>query len=620
MASVYKDQELATAWKAKIYAANEEYDKWSRRFRCPVLENYYEGYQWYQENGLNFTVNDEYVLNLIFSDWQVKQPALIFKRPKFKFEPLPSRSDFDIEGAYAKAKLATDYLNTKVASRQLEFPDHCGQALLDVGAYYGLVEVGYSASWMMNPNFGTPSTNKDEDPNVSELKIEEPEMIPEEDWIYVKRIQTDRFRVGGNNEWQLSKVPWCGYFEYYRAIDIRELNSKRAKDEGIDAVNSSASDPYIQRTYSNANATPTSSASIDNQEGDLVKVWKIWDGRAKEFFMYDETNNCFIGEVEKFKRYPIIDLRFYRRRKGFYPIPFFWNLKNSQDEINESRNQLRSHRRRSKRQWQAKKSSIEMEEVQKLVSGPDGTVVFTNTENALLPVPLAPQDPSVVQSIQITKDDFNVASGSSAETRGEADRVTATAASISAKAGSVREMAAREVVADWLCRIGLEFLLQSIEKITMPVWVKEVTNIPDQVGMDATQATAAWQMLQMDQLANHEYEAVVDVDSLSPIANEQRANGLLKFAAVMHQYPEFSLHPTVIREFASAFDVKNENFIQAMQQMAALQATAMASQGMQQAGAMGQQTNMSQQTAEQATPPDQAEIENQLNASGLPTQ
>ena len=90
----------------------------------------------------------------------------------------------------------------------------------------------------------------------------------------------------------------------------------------------------------------------------------------------------------KLKRLPLFDYRPDRRliTEGFYPIPVAFNWLSPQNEINETREMLRTHRRRFVRKFMILAGSVDDEEIEKFETGPDGALIKVNRENAITPI------------------------------------------------------------------------------------------------------------------------------------------------------------------------------------------------------------------------------------------
>ena len=147
------------------------------------------------------------------------------------------------------------------------------------------------------------------------------------------------------------------------------------------------------------------------------------------------------------------------------------------------------------------------------------------------------------------------------------------------------------------------------------MWVKSTSDLGGFFS-DVPEVEANWKMLTSEDLGYIDYKVNVSVESLSPVANDVEKKKFLEFLAIMNQYPQLAIHPELIREAAARLDFKNTKVVKAFQQAATIQAMG------QMAGNPGMQSpqgpNLGQQTAEQMMPPDQAQIENQLNSQGVP--
>jgi len=609
---IQKDLDLANKWQARLELADEYFQNWKRKFRCDTLNEYYEGFQWKNVDP-DF---EAYVLNLVYSTIKIKRPTLLFKRPQFKVEPNPSRADFNPEMAWNVCKLQTDTLNSVVSRGHVEFAENVEMSILDSWFYFGLIEVGYSANYVENPGAPKPALKEDYEPTSERAgkTVGKQSILPDAERIFVKRVPAYNFRVGGENHWSLKKCSWCGYWEYYRLSDLLASGTgfKNTSDLKV-SVSFHDDEPY------------NSESGDEEQRGDLVKVWKIWDMRRRVMYMMCEVGPTIIYE-RPFSRLPLFDLRFDKRIRGWFPIPPVFNWKSAQDEQNEAKEQMRAMRRRAKRMWQAVEGMVDEEELAKLTAGPDGTVIHVKQAQAITPIETPGLDSSISAALVYSKDDFNIASGASSEARGVADRQTATQSKIIDNRSSIREQDEREIVAEWLCKIGREVLLQIRENFTEDIWIEENTDI-GAFGQDYEDIQQRFRQISpIDELGTFDYmtgeytddfAVTVFVESLSPITNENEKVKFMEFMAVMHQYPQLSLNPILIREAAYRIGYRNEQVIRAMQQAAQLQMVGQIEQGQEQMGG-GQGSNMAQTTAEQMQPPGMGQLEAQLNQVGVP--
>lgn len=599
------DIELGKKLQSEINSASTYYESWENKFICNELADYYDGFQW---DSISDDPNN-YTLNLFFATFQVKRPTLLFKKPQFYASPKPSKSNWDTGRAGNVAQLASDTLNTFVMSDSMNFAEEAESCILDAGSHFGMMEVGFDAHWVKNPNAGRPILDSDKNPIVAEggKIVTEPEEIPQEEWVYVKRIDPRRFRVSLPDFKKLDRHKWCGYYDYIRTA---ELEDSRIPFKNVDEI--------IKNTYKPGYHSAPSASINDNDDKQwegFNKIWHIWNNWEKKFYLLDDVSGIIIYE-EPFERLPLFPLRFHKRRNGFYPIPYFFNWKSPQDETNEIRDQMRYIRRRAKRFWLHRKGAIDATEMDKLLSGPTESVLDCegDPQVALFPVQSPPIDAAILAAFPNSRDDFNIISGTSAEARGQSGNTTATEANIIDTRSSIREADEKEVVAQWYCEIGKEILNLVMERMTLPFWVKIHQDLGSW-GQDVLDIQEVWKQVEAGELAGVDFKLNFSVESLSPIAQAQEQKAFLSFLATINQYPMLSLNPDLIRETAYRLDYRNEKVIKAMQEAAQLHIMSQMA-GMQQEGAG--QTNMSQRTTEQMQPNTQAEIENQIANQGVP--
>lgn len=603
----YEDP-VATNWKRKVNSSNKYFEDWERKFKCKLLEDYAEGFQWRQNDNY-----EPYTMNMFYSTIEVKRPSLVFNRPTFHIKPKPNKSDFQPEVAFQKATLLEDTLNTFIGDCTLNFVPELDLSLNDSWAYFSIVEVGYDADWISNPNAGKPILKSEYSDEYMELNgevIKEPEELPEREWIYVKRIPAHRFRVGGFDSPFTSRNNWVGYYEFVHLEDLLATKGY-IKDPFDDAgrIGVSRSEEYVY----NSDEKQMSS------QGDLVKIWKIWDLRAKERLILRDSPARIVFEPVPFKRLPLFDLRFSKRRKGWFPIPASFNWKNPQDEINEAREANRAHRRKARALFQAKEQSIDEDEIDKMLTAPDSTVILTKIDGAIKPVAFAPSDPALATSLNVTKDDFVIASGTTSEQQGQADRVTATATVAQNQRAGVREQSAQSKVAEWYCDIGKEVLLQVIEKFTLPFWIKTNLDVP-QDQQEAAQITETFKLIEAEDLEDLDFEVDVSIESLSPVTNQQEKQKLYELLAILSQYPLLGITPDLVIEVAYRIGYRNQKVIQQLvkyAQVMAMRQGMMDTGGQPSAGGLpngapgaGQAAN---NMVQNQTPPNQADVLNQIS-------
>lgn len=603
---------LGSVWMERVKKANSRHQQWSDRNKCDKLERYYCGEQW-EPTGSDY---EPYVINLVFATIQVQLPTLLFDNPVYHLKPKPKGMAYDPEMAIKKSLLREDLLNTFIGNEDLAFAEEIEQAVTDSFFRFGIIEVGYNANWIENPNAGKPILRSDNQPYVDSRNnvIKQPAEIPEEERIYVKRIPAKRFRVGGLEASRLERCSWCGYWEYVRIEDFKA--NKALKNLEYLVWSGTRSDDFVPEEYG---------PEVDHlvKSGDLLKIWHIWDLRKKMKYVFSDSQQLTHYE-KKYERLPLFDLRPNKLFEGWYPLPPVRNWKPAQDELNDSHEQMRNHRKRFTRKYIYNKAAFtEEEELDKLVNGGDGTFAGTDAADVrttVAPMPNADLGAQEGQSLVVSKDDFNIISGASSEAKGQADKMSATQANIISQRQQVRDSRQRIQVARFLARIGKEVLLLAEEKLTMPIWVKMST--PATANADGG-IPFIWHQITMEDLssdgAGFDFDVDISLDSMSPIENDNEKQKFLLFLAVLNQNPELSESPDLVREAAYRCGYRNEKVIAQMQQVAQLklkiqmaQLGMAATQATQPPQQQPNPQNLNQGAVAQATPPDLEQVIQQL--------
>lgn len=604
-------------WIARIGNANKAYVAWEEKFSCRRLYDYYENFQWKARTDgpqLNYK---PYTLNLFYSTIKIKLASFLFQKPEFIITPEPGHSHWDLDFAMQSAQLKQDVLNTVVKNKNTKFARHLKYAALDSFFWFGMVEIGYSADWR-NPLKEDPYLNTwdDEDISKDKVKVKEQNEVPINERAYIKRIKPQRFRVSISDAEELEDHEWCGYWQYYYADTLRKTPGIKFPDN------------YDGTSYS---ADDIGTFSKDSQSGlflanrssnPVCKVWHIWDMVAKRRKLildgYDEEG--FELWSEPFEHLPLVDLRWELRLNGFYPIPpsFYWL--SAQDEINESREQIRSYRRRFTRKFQMVKGMVEEEEIEKFVSGPDGVVIVVKQADAIKAINNPEIGPTSENALIQAKDDFNLVSGTSAEARGQnADRETATAAKIIADKSQVRESVDQLDFSEFVSLIGRELLVTLQEKLVDGLWIKYSSNPSEGVLTDMQVNQPIFKYIKAQELNDgYDYDVAVDVKNATPAAMQAEQTSFVNFVMFLQNAPMIAASPVLIREAAYRFGYKNEQVIHQMQQVAMLSMAAKASQAgasgqqIQQAAAQQQGGNSANTAKAQMATPDPGQIQSQI--------
>lgn len=595
-------------WHDRFVAAERYYKEWETRFLCNILDQYYEGFQWKSQDQMWIK---PYVINKVYETIQIKIAQFIPTFPQFMVSSRVGNED-DLAKAASSAQLKEDLLNTVVQDPCVNFSGEFEQAYKDSFFRFGIIEVGYAADWIWNPNAQKPLLGKDTETGLNEKKrqrfIDTPEELPKNERIYVKHVPAKTFRIGGLDSKYLERCGWCGYFEWVNKDELLSLKGIINKDK------IAYSTVQFDRDRDSLDILDP-----NKQPAGTVKLWRIWDLRASvQLLIVDEP--CTTVFEKKFKRLPLFDIRPNPRLivNGFYPIPPAFHWISPQDEYNETREMLRNHRRRFVRKFQCIGGTVDDEEKEKFETGPDGALISVARENAIMPIQNAELGKALDESVTLSADDLNRISGTSDEQRGVADRTTATQANIVNQRTALRETKERDRVVKWFCLVGREILLTIGEKFTGDIVVKltspEGESFLGIVNPDAPKYRKV-NVAEIDD--SYDFRIDVDLTSMSSAAQEQEKKHLVEFLTLLTQFPMVAFSPYLVREIAYRVGFRNEKAIAEFQQMALLMELArmqqlQAATGQQPAAPMPENGDAGQQLAAQMAPPDVEAMRNQM--------
>lgn len=505
-------------WEERLTRSNKVYEEWQDEFECKHLDQYYDGKQW---RGISEEeAKGRYVTNLVFATVESQLPSLLFSKPKVKVEARPTHQQTLGNEAGARATLIEQACQTVFDDPKVKLPFQTSLALRDAYARYGVVEVGYSADWIDNPNAGKPVLLEDKTPVQDESgePVTEPKRVlakGSKETVYLRRIDPDTVRVSpGRNV--LSENDWVAYYEWVPRNDVRR-NPEYDHAEDVEATGKL--EPSTDDEYD-------AMSELGKRAG-MVKLWKIFDLRRKVRLVHAEGHKHLLQE-KPMPECGLAVLKFYERRNSFLPVPPIFNWLGPQDEINETRESMRTHRRRFVRRYMAE-PGVDKTELEKLENGPDGTTVNVpkTTPPMIVPIQDAPLHPqNTTEELATTKQDLNDIAGVTGESRNTPSAPTATQANIMNVRQSIRESRARQQVADWLAEIARLILLVMRERMVLPWMVKKTVDpfAAMQDPQNVLTSAKLWQQIKSEDLADLDVDISIDVASLSPVAEDAQRN------------------------------------------------------------------------------------------------
>lgn len=560
-------------WNERITASNKAYKKWSEMFNTDRLENYYEGKQW---RGKTETEAESlYVINFVYSTVEVNKPSLIFHNPQVRMEPRPARGGTLGTDAEMRARLCEDTVQTFIDDPDVNFVLETSLALHEAHFRFGVVEVGYSTEFTDNPRAGRPILKEDakvevgEEPAPDQMELDdegepvmEPDFILNDEQLFVKRIPASDFRVSASSYNAVERNDWVAYREWQYLEDLKKSkvyrNTKDLKAGGMLMDNVREGETELDKD------------EMERRHG-MVRVWKIWDLRARKRHVIAEGCTKFLLEDEPFDFLPFAVIKFHEKLDSFYPMPPVSQWIAPQDEINETREAQRAHRRRFYRRYTVQKGMVEAPELDKFETGGDGVMIETNSPNAILPVADAPMGADVWNHLGETKTDLLAVTGISMDQRSVADSETATQATIIDSRAKIRESSSRTRVAEWLGHVARLILLTIREKMALPIWVKRnVDPSSPQAPMAALQIAQMWQEITSEELGDIDLDVSVDLASMSPVSEEAYRNSWNQVLAMLTNpgiMQVMAASPAILRKTLNLYGIRAENDIAEVQKV-----------------------------------------------------
>lgn len=579
---------LVKTWQARWLRGCKVYDRWAQDYDVKWLEKYYLGKQW---RGLSEDeARNKYAINLIFATVETQLPSLLFSNPVVTVEARPDHQETPGSDAGGRASLIQHTLQTYIDDPDLHFEFTTTLSLRDAYPRFAMLEVGYTADYIDNPNADKPVLKDDNEPllDSDDKAILQPKRIRKpgsKESLFLKRIPPQSFRCSpGRNV--LEENDWVGYREYQYLEDVKRNPDYRNTDD-LKGTDKDTYDPDAEVDHDRPADGP--------HAGGMVQILKIWDLRTKTRYILAHGHSKILQQ-KPFTYLPLEGLKFYEIGDSYYPLPPLYNWMSPQDEINEQREQAKTHRRRFNRRYM-REPRVKPEEFAKLETGEDGVCIEVPgslNPSPIMPVPDADLSSQNWTQLAASHDDFNQISGVGGEARGMPEADTATQANIINVRAQVRESRARNQVAKWLAGIARKMLLALRENMQGPIMVKRSVDPTGNALTAAQRAAGEWRQIKTDDIADLNVDIKIDLASLSPVAEDahrQQWNIVLQlmtnpalFAFLMEPDPEAPNDPSPqLRKTLTLNGVKSEQEIRTIWRIGqSLQAKIMAAAAAQQ--------------------------------------
>jgi len=576
------NEDYVKVWRKRIDTAKkakEEYEKVNRVNEC---YSYWRGDQLvepFDEFG-----NRRAQINKIHPEVKNNLPGLYFYRPFARLTTAPEVGNDPGSEVDAQTSLLQDTANHLIRDPETRFKEATHLALKEAHWAFGLVEAGYSAEFKDAPNAERPPLKENKDtkitggkdstqvgkaePAVDELGLSVGEdsdyesMLAEvqklqgqlkSEKFFVKFIPAKQALISSTDKAILEENDWVGYYEDVPLEDVKRSkgykNLKDLKASTGDEKRDASNEEYCERT-----GTPKS-----------VRLFKIWDLRTKVRYVFAEGHNkCLLQEA--YKRCPLKFLRFDVDPYHFFPRPPLLSKLGPQDDYNQSREYIRKERNSRVSRYTYDDDAIEVGQMQKLETGEMGIYIprKAGTTNVIEPVNQPSFSGEAVQSLTLSDKEFADVGGVGGDAKVAATK-TATQAKIAETKLQAQDSFERTQVAEWLGEVVRELLSLAIERMNLDRWI--AINVPadslyqQQLAMDIGQKFEKINAnILSDEAAGVRWDVVIDVESLSPVSEEEKFQKLLAGLQTISAPPLarlFSVSPPLLKMFLDGLGIKS---------------------------------------------------------------
>ena len=377
---------------------HSKYDKdWKRAY------DMYNGKHW-RDNSETDPTSDQprerITVNVTMSNVLNTVPFLLNKSPLFKCKP---RKPESVESA----KLQEGALNYEYEQRDMNV--QVKSSVYDCAEIgHGIIKTGY------NFELAIPKNKKDgQTLNYADyIRKDSP---------FVKRICPFYFLIDPTaEENSLESARWCAEILFKSKRDI--LADPRYDQTVINKVREGVIGyiPGTKQTVFDALDEATLASLIDdettsNPDSEAWVLYELWDKSYKKYYVF--LDGVKEPLIEKDWPYPYIDgfpyikVDYIPIQDELYGVGIPYSIEDQQYELNRIRTAAFQHRRRFNRKYLAMKGKVSTDEANKLVNGPDGTVVFVDMMDVIKPLEDAPMSQDNAIAEQMVKEDIRNLTG-----------------------------------------------------------------------------------------------------------------------------------------------------------------------------------------------------------------
>ena len=561
-----KEQDVQKKWIQRINRAKSVRKNWKEKFKVDLALEYFDG----QQNP-GYPSAEWITINKVYSHLKALLPTLYKADPYFymkvrrSFDPNPLNiALWDMRAEIRQSML--NYLKVELKLKQ-----KTRLSIQDAQFSYGVCKVHHMADIEDNPDMGMPLLSE-----TGEIMLDdggeplmEPEGIPINERYAIERVHPDDF-LWDENAGPLSDTwTWVGQrviITHEEANEDKRFSKKALKD--IKGKGITKDDEFKQREQRKKGDTEISDSESnfskfwDSKQSEQFVYWELYDLKKKVWVVIAEEGDIPLINEQPIppgiENHPFAILRFTLRDSSPYPIPPISQGLDAQKEYNLARSQVQTHRKRFNRKYEVG-PGVEEEELSKLESGEDGTIIRVQQLNSILPIKDAPLDQQRYLEIgALNQDLIELFGGSTDESRGIAGADSATQAGILDKRLEVKEGDAMGEVIDFV----LDIARKLDQLVQVHITKDEALRVKGPQG-------EFWKLVRTEdyESINGEFEYSVNVGSTMPQLPQMERASWIAFLTLLQGFPQLLLSPTLIKEMAELHHLDNEALVNELLQI-----------------------------------------------------
>lgn len=552
---------LQKSWEDRIARAKKCRDEWADHFKVQMARDYFEGKQ-----NPGWPADEWITINKVYSHLMAQLPTLYSMDPYFYVKLKKSYSVDPANIALWENQGRTRQAMLNYLKGELDLKSHARLGIQDAHFAYGVLKVRRASDEQKHPHAGEPIVDEAGkelmDPETGAPLIY-PDSLPINERYETCRVHPDDIL------WDEDAGPleesWKWVAQHIVMTKEEALADSRFNSRIINSIRGRSRESDKERDKRVAERILSGDIRSSKNDETFLDFWEIYDLKAREWLVIVEGGEDLAKKPQSLpagvEKHPFSFLRFTLRDNSPYPIPPMFNGIDPQREYNMSRSRIQTHRKRFNRKYEVVVNQLEDEdEVSKLESGDDGTIIRSMARGAVTPISDAPLDQQTYTELSLLNNDMVEIFGSSDQSRGIARADSATEASILDTRQDIKEGDRMSMVVDWITK-----------------WARKMDQLV-QVHIEGDEAVRVLGGPKGEEWVNvrardyediaGEYEYSVNVGASRPrLPDIERAQWIAFLSQVVVPFPHILTAPNSFKRFAEMFHIEDEAVIEEMRQL-----------------------------------------------------